>query len=69
MTNTQKHDLRGGKPGADGSTNQWHLRLGLVDLAGHQDKVMPTSPSNEHAVNPGIGSKGGVAEGQVTKSN
>jgi hypothetical protein len=30
---------------------------------------MPTSPKNEHLVNPGIGSKGGVAEGQVTKSN
>jgi hypothetical protein len=30
---------------------------------------MPTAPGNAHAVNPGIGSKGGVAEGQVTKSN
>jgi len=61
MANTQKKDLRDGKPSAEPTTN--------AKLAGHEDRVMPTSPSNEHAVNPGIGSKAGVAEGQVTKSN
>ena len=62
MTNSQNEkDLRAGKPGAEPRTN--------AKLPGHEDKVMPTAPSNEHAVNPGIGSKGGVAEGQVTKSN
>ena len=61
MANTDKHDLRDGKPGADGNTN--------AKLAGHQDQFMPTAPKDEHAVNPGIGSKAGVAEGQVTKSN
>ena len=57
----QKNDLRGGKPGADGNTN--------AKMAGHTDQTMPTSPKNEHLVEPVIGSKGGVAEGQVTKSN
>jgi hypothetical protein len=61
MTNTPKNDLRNGRPGADGNTN--------AKLAGHTDQTMPTSPKDEHLVNPGIGSKGGVAEGQVTKSN
>lgn len=61
MTNTQKHDLRNGKPGVDGNSN--------AKLAGHQDQTMPTAPKQEHAVNPGVGSKAGVAEGQVTKSN
>jgi hypothetical protein len=61
MTNNQKHDLRNGRPGADANTN--------ATLAGHTDQTMPTSPKDEHEVNPGIGSKGGVAEGQVTKSN
>jgi len=61
MTNAPKHDLRDGKPGADGNTN--------AKLAGHDDQTMPTSPKDEHEVNPSIGSKGGVAEGQVTKSN
>ena len=61
MANTQNKDLRDGKPGAEPTTN--------AKMAGHQDKILPTVPSNEHAVNPGIGSKGGVAEGQVTKSN
>ena len=32
-------------------------------------KIMPVPPSGQHAVNPGVGSKAGVAEGQVTKSN
>lgn len=61
MTDTNKHDLRNGKPGADGNTN--------ATMAGHADQNMPTSPKDEHPVNPGIGSKAGVAEGQVTKSN
>jgi len=61
MTNTQNQDLRKGKPGAEPTTN--------AKLAGHEDKTMPIAPSNEHAVNPGVGSKAGVAEGQVTKSN
>jgi hypothetical protein len=61
MTNTQKPDLRNGKPGADANTD--------AKLAGHTDQTMPTSPKDEHAVNPGVGSKAGVAEGQVTKSN
>ena len=61
MADSQTHDLRKGKPGAEPTSN--------AKLAGHEDKVMPTAPSNEHAVNPGAGSKAGVAEGQVTKSN
>ena len=61
MTNSQKHDLRDGKPGADANTN--------AKMAGHADQTMPTAPKDEHAVNPGVGSKAGVAEGQVTKSN
>ena len=61
MANTQKPDLRDGKPGADANTN--------AKLAGHDNQTMPTSPKDEHIVNPGVGSKGGVAEGQVTKSN
>lgn len=36
MTNAPKHDLRDGKPGADGNTN--------AKLAGHTDQFMPTSP-------------------------
>jgi hypothetical protein len=54
-------DLRKGAPGEDGNTN--------AKLAGHEERAMPTSKSGEHAVNPGVGSKAGVAEGQVTKSN
>jgi hypothetical protein len=60
MANPQ-NDLRNGKPQAEPSTN--------AKLAGHEDRVMPTPKSGEHAVNPGPGSKAGVAEGQVTKSN
>ncbi len=61
MTDTPKNDLRNGKPGEDANTN--------ATLAGHDPQTMPTSPKDEHAVNPGVGSKAGVAEGQVTKSN
>ncbi len=60
MANPQ-NDLRNGRPGADANTN--------AKLAGHTDQTMPTAPKNEHDVNPGVGSKAGVAEGQVTKSN
>jgi hypothetical protein len=60
MSNTQ-NDLRNGKPGADANTN--------AELAGHDNQTMPTAPKDEHIVNPGVGSKAGVAEGQVTKSN
>jgi hypothetical protein len=61
MARNNQNDLRKSKPGVEASTN--------TTLAGHQDRVMPTEPSAEHAVNPGVGSKAGVAEGQVTKSN
>jgi hypothetical protein len=61
MANTQQNDLRNGKPGEDGNTN--------AKLAGHSDRVMPTTKSGENEVNPGVGSKAGVGEGQVTKSN
>jgi hypothetical protein len=61
MANTQNNDLRNGKPGAEANTD--------AKLAGHQDRVMPTPKSGEHAVNPGVGSQAGVGEGQVTKSN
>jgi hypothetical protein len=61
MADTPPNDLRNGKPGTDGNTN--------AKLAGHEDRVMPTPKSGEHAVNPGPGSKAGVGEGQVTKSN
>jgi hypothetical protein len=55
MANTPQNDLRKGKPGTDGNTN--------AKLAGHEDRVMPTPKSGEHAVNPGAGSKAGVADG------
>jgi len=61
MANMQRDDLRKGKPGAEPTTN--------AQLAGHEDKVMPLPPDKENPVNPGTGSKAGVAEGQVTKSN
>lgn len=61
MTNIPNNDLRKGKPGADGNTD--------AKLAGHDNQTMPTSPKDEHAVNPGVGSTAGVGEGQVTKSN
>ena len=60
-TEIKKPDLRDDKPAADGNTN--------AKLAGHSDQFMPTAAKDEHAVNPGVGSKAGVAEGQVTKSN
>jgi hypothetical protein len=61
MANNEKHDLRDGKPGAEPLTN--------IQMPGHHDEAMPIPKSGENAVNPGVGSKAGVAEGQVTKSN
>ena len=61
MTDVKKPDLRDGIVGEDGNTN--------ANLAGHTDKVMPTVPSGERPVNPGVGSTAGMAEGQVTESN
>jgi hypothetical protein len=61
MATNNQNDLRKGKSGAEPTTN--------AKLAGHGDSIMPMPKSGEHAVNPGVGSKGGVAEGQGTKSN
>jgi hypothetical protein len=61
MANTHQNDLRKGQPGGEASTN--------AKLPGHEDRVMPMPKNGEHAVNPGVGSKAGVAEGQGTKSN
>jgi hypothetical protein len=59
----RKHDLRDelGKAREDGNTN--------AKMAGHTDKVMPIDDSGQHVINPGPGSRAGMAEGQVTKSN
>jgi hypothetical protein len=57
----QQNDLRKGKPGENAGTN--------AKMAGHADQAMPTTPKDEHAVNPFPGSTAGMAEGQVTKSN
>jgi hypothetical protein len=57
----QERDLRKGKPAIEPTTD--------AKMADHQDKIMPTPPDKENPVNPGVGSKAGVAEGQVTKSN
>ena len=61
MANPPNNDLRHGKPGGDANTN--------AKMPGHTDQTMPTAGKTEHAVNPGVGSKAGVADGQVTKSN
>jgi hypothetical protein len=60
-THSQERDLRKGKPATEPTTD--------AKMAGHEDKVMPLPPDKENPVNPGVGSKAGVAEGQVTKSN
>ena len=62
MANTH-HDLRKdkGQPAIEPTTN--------AKIAGHEDKIMPTPTVKENPVNPGVGSKAGMAEGQVTKSN
>ena len=61
MANTEKHDLRDGMSRIEPTTN-----AKMPDL---NDRTMPTEPSGEHSVKPTAGSKGGVAEGQGTKSN
>jgi hypothetical protein len=61
MGKAGQKDLRKGQPGGDGNTS--------AKMPGHEDQIMPMPKSGEHAVNPGAGSKAGVAEGQVTKSN
>ena len=58
---TNQPDLRKGKPGVAPSTN--------AQMPGLSDSTMPTEPSGEHSVKPTAGSKGGVDEGQGTKSN
>ena len=55
------HDLRDGRPGEDANTSAL--------LAGHTQRYMPTVGTGEHMVTPLAGSSGGVAAGQVTKSN
>ncbi|HVV27411.1 MAG TPA: hypothetical protein VHC40_05540 [Rhizomicrobium sp.] len=61
MAETRKKDLREGRPGAVPTTN--------VKEAGKEDHVMPLPQSGEDEVGPGVGSKGGMGEGQGTKSN
>jgi hypothetical protein len=61
MADNEKQDLRNGKAGAEPITN--------AQMPGRHDEAMPIPKSGENAVNPGVGSKAGVAEGQVTKSN
>ena len=61
MANPQHPDLRKGQPGIAPSTN--------AQMPGLNDRIMPTEPSGEHSVKPTAGSKGGVGEGQGTKSN
>ena len=59
----KKHDLRddAGKPGVTPDRND-------LKFAGDENrKIVPDS--GEHAVNPTPGSRAGMAEGQVTKSN
>lgn len=59
--NTNQHDLRNGKPQVAPTVE--------AQTPGKVDVIMPMPNSGQHAVNPGVGSKAGVAEGQVTKSN
>ena len=61
MAHNQQNDLRKGTPRAEPATN--------AKLPGHEDRVMPMPKSGEDTVKPIAGSKGGVGEGQVTKSN
>jgi hypothetical protein len=61
MSNTQKHDLRDGMARVEPTTN--------AKMPGLGDTTMPTESSGEHSVKPTAGSKGGVGEGQGTKSN
>ena len=59
--NTNPHDLRNGKPHAAPTVE--------TQTPGKVDVVFPTPESGQNPVNPGVGSKAGVGEGQVTKSN
>ena len=61
MASPQRPDLRTGIPHAVPSTN--------AKMPGLSDQNMPMDPSGEHSVKPTAGSKGGVGEGQGTKSN
>ena len=61
MANSQKHDLRDGMSRIEPTTN--------AKMPSLSDSTLPTEPSGEHSVKPTAGSKGGVAEGQGTKSN
>jgi hypothetical protein len=61
MANSQQPDLRKGNPGVEPTTN--------AKMPGLDDRIMPIEPSGEHSIKPTAGSKGGVAEGQGTKSN
>ncbi|OJT94967.1 MAG: hypothetical protein BGN82_09465 [Alphaproteobacteria bacterium 65-7] len=58
---TKKHDLRDGVP--SGALNT------AAELPGYVNPWMPLPSGGEHEVNPGTGSRAGMAEGQVTKSN
>ena len=61
MANTQQPDLREGMSRIEPTTK--------AKMPGLSDEAMPMAPSGEHSVKPTAGSKGGVAEGQGTKSN
>jgi hypothetical protein len=58
---TKKRDLREGMSRIEPTTN--------AQMAGHSDQSMPMNPTGEHSVKPLAGNRGGVAEGQGTKSN
>lgn len=61
MAKNEQSDLRKGAPKVEPSSN--------AKLPGHEDRVMPMPKSGEDTVKPVAGSKGGVGEGQGTKSN
>lgn len=59
--NAKPHDLRDGKP---------HIAPTIeAQMPGKEDEMFPIPDSGQNPVNPGVGSKAGMAEGQVTKSN
>lgn len=61
MEKEKKRDLRNGQPGVS-------INFDSMKEAGSESgHTVPDS--HEHAVNPGVGSRAGVAEGQGTKSN
>lgn len=61
MASTRQPDLRDGMSRIEPTTN--------AKMPGLSDQNMPMEPSGEHSVKPTAGSKGGVGEGQGTKSN